>query len=71
MDIQLSGAVDLSPLFNNLNKPVQTPAVSTPPKNYQGEMLAGQSGILDPLNQPYEAPQIIGLPAGSTINLIA
>lgn len=71
MDIQLSGAVDLSPLFNNMNKPAQAPTVSTPPKNYQGEMLAGQSSILNSLNQPYEAPQITGLPAGSTINLIA
>ena len=71
MDTQLSGAVDLSPLFNNMNKPMQAPTVTTPPKNYQGEMLAGQSSILNPLVRPYEAPQVIGLSTGSTINLVA
>ena len=71
MDIQLSGAVDLSPLFNSMNKPLQAPAVGTPPKNYQGEMLAGQSSILNPLTQQCEFTEIVGSSTGSTINLIA
>lgn len=72
MDIQLSGAVDLSPLFNQMNKPgLQFPKANIPARNYQGEMLASQTSMLDPLNQQYGAPLLGQASIGSTVNLIA
>lgn len=55
MDVQFSGAVDFSPLFNTNGRVGPQPSWSNKAFSAQESMLQSQNSMLQPLNQLYDA----------------